>query len=106
MTEYDIYRSRIDIEYKQKWWEEQDNIPFLSFKPEWKVKVIPPFRDAVVRFVVELPNGVQKSVYLDSRQSLGFWEGGKSYWEVYPVGDYVGRCDVDDVKTLMELIDE
>lgn len=106
MTEYEIYRSRIDIEGKQKWREEIDNIPYLSFKPEWKVKVIPPISNAVVRFLVELPSGVRKSVYLDSRQSLGFWEGGtKPYWQVDPVGDDVGRCGIDDVKTLMELIE-
>ena len=100
------YKARLYLEDKQKWREEIDNIPYLSFKPEWKVKVIPPFGDVVVRFLVELPTGVQKSVYLDSRQSLGWWEGGRPYWEVYPVGDENLRCDIDDVKTLMELIED
>ena len=93
---------RYAIEDKQDWRGEIDRVPFIQFPADWLVQVIPPFGDAVVRFRVRLPSGNEKSIYLDSRNSLGYWEG--TYWEVYPVMGDVERCDMDDVPKLLELI--
>ncbi len=94
---------RYKIEIEQRWEEEIAHIPFIKFPADWEIQITPPFRDAVVRFRVRLPSGMEKSVYLDSRQSLGIWSG--PYWEVYPVqDDDIARCDRDDIKTLLELI--
>lgn len=96
--------ARDRIEHDQKWEAEIDLIPFINFPADWAIQVIPPFRDAVVRFRVRLPSGTFKSVYLDSRMSLGYWEG--PYWEVYPYEDDIGRCDRDDIDTLLRMIAE
>lgn len=101
---------RYQIENEQGWLEEVDNIPFFKFPKDWQVRMVPPFGDAVVRFQVKLPSGLRKSVYLDCRSSLGFYgpslEVPTPYWEVYPVGDDVGRCDRQDTERLLELIAE
>lgn len=98
---------RYEIESEQKWHEEIDDIPFIPFPKGWEVRVIPPFGDAVVRFQVKLPSGTTKSVYLDSRSSLGFFGGidvPTPYWEVYPVNDDTGRCHRGDIEGLLDLI--
>ena len=98
----DITINRYKIEGEQKWMEEIDHIPYMSFSADWQVRIIPPFGDAVVRFQVKLPSGTRKSIYLDSRNSLGFWPG--PYWEVYPVQGDTGRCDRCDTDQLMAMI--
>jgi len=94
--------SRLSVESNQKWREEIEHIPYIQFPSDWKVKVIPPFADAVVRFIVKLPCGADKSIYLDSRESLGYY--GSPYWEVYKYRGDVGRCDRDDVNELLRMI--
>jgi len=100
--------ARYKIEVEQEWRETGDAIPFISFPTDWQVKVIPPFGDAAVRFVVKLPSGMTKSIYLDVRDSLGFFGGVGNeptpYWEVYPYLGDVGRCAMGDTKGLLEMI--
>ena len=93
---------RLAIETKQNWEEEIEKIPYINFPSDWKVRVIPPVNDAVVRFHVVLPCGRWKSIYLDCRDSLG--SVGSPYWEVYPYCDDVGRCSREDVTRLLEMI--
>ena len=101
----DLKMMRYHVEHEQKWKEEARRIPALVFRGDWGVQVLPPFGDAVVRFAVILPSGTRKSVYLDSRNSLGYWgEDGTPYWEVYPYRNDVGRCDMNDTVMLMEMI--
>jgi hypothetical protein len=95
---------RLRIEKKQEWFKELDHIPFIRFNASWKIQIIPPFGDAVVRFRVKLPSGIEKSVYLDSRNSLGYY--GAPYWEVYPYRGDVGRCPRSEVQTLLEMIED
>lgn len=99
---------RITLEDEQKWMDEIDKIPYLQFPPDWQIQMIPPFGDAVVRFRVKLPSGNKKSVYLDSRSSLGCCWGDDGepvpYWEVYPHQNDVGRCDRSDTATLLMMI--
>lgn len=81
-----------------KWISE---IPYLNFKPEWQVKVIPPFAGAVIRFIIK--NGEKTiSVYLDCYNKLGCYN--KPYWEIYPYLDDTFRCDMSDTESLLEAI--
>ena len=101
----DVTTMRYKVENQQKWLEEIKNIPFIQFPSDWKVQIIPPFGDAVVRFRVELPTGHNRSVYLDGRNSLGYWDMvGSYYWEVYPYRGDTGRCAMNDVYELLCLI--
>lgn len=80
-----------------KWIKE---IPFLQFKPEWKVKIIPPSGGAIVRFLVEW-EGKQVSVYLDCYDRLGVF--GEPYWEMY-LYDNTFRCAMNDTTQLIGAI--
>ena len=86
-------------------------LPLIEFKPGWKVRVVPPFGGAIIRFQVR--DGRTKgewwtSVYFDAYGRIGsFREGGTDvpYWEVYPVdGGDPARCAEQDVEGLVELI--
>lgn len=101
----DVTIARYKIEEQQKWLGEITNIPFIQFPSDWKVQIIPPFGDAVVRFRVELPTGQNRSVYLDGRNSLGFWDlVGSYYWEVYPYRGDTGRCSMQEIPELLRMI--
>jgi hypothetical protein len=104
----DQIMERYQIENKQKWREEIATMPWIQFPADWKIQIIPPFGDAVVRFRVTLPSGAVRSVYLDARHSLGLWRDDKGefipYWEVYPHRNDVGRCDKDNIDELLEMI--
>lgn len=108
MMDMKQYIKRLDVEAEQRWLEECEHIPFIQFPASWKVQVIPPFGDAVVRFKVLLPSGKRKSVYLDCRSSLGFFGPNINvptpYWEVYPYRDDIIRCHRDDVELLLSYI--
>lgn len=108
MRDIDETMARTRIENNQDWRGEVSRIPWIQFPADWQVQVIPPFADAVVRFRVKLPSGKEKSIYLDSRQSLGFYcdDAGNpaTYWEVYPYRDDTGRCRRDDVAELLRMI--
>lgn len=101
---------RYHVENEQDWKGEIVRIPWLHFRGDWQVRVIPPFGDAVIRFQVILPSGTLKSIYMDSRNSLGVWSNNMNapepYWEVYPYRGDVGRCDLADTIMLMEMIQD
>lgn len=100
---------RYHVEEEQDWKGEIARIPWLHFRGDWQVRIIPPFADAVIRFQVILPSGTLKSVYMDSRHSLGIWKNlntPEPYWEVYPYKNDVGRCDLADTIMLMEMIQD
>lgn len=85
-----------------------DYFPVIPFKPDWKIRIIPPYNGAAVRFHV-LHENTFVSVFADVENNLGvlFDEEGESvpYWEVYPIdGDYQ-RCELSEVNVLIELID-
>lgn len=94
--------SKYDAEMESSKWIKE--IPYIEFPSSWKVKIIPPFCGAVVRFIVMLPDFPKDtiSVYLDCYDQLGFF--GQPYWEVYPYQGDTGRCPMDDTKTLLEMI--
>ena len=100
---------RYHVEAEQDWKGEIVRIPWLHFRGDWQVRIIPPFGDAVIRFQVILPSGTLKSVFMDSRHSLGVWgdlSTCEPYWEVYPYRGDVGRCALDDTIMLMEMIQD
>lgn len=105
---FQTYLKRLEVERDQQWREEIDLIPFINFPAGWSVQVIPPFADAVARFRVRLPSGRVKSVYLDTRCSIGNYWGDNGemvpYWEVYPYQGDVGRCKRNEVAELLEMI--
>lgn len=84
----------------QKW---RNEIPYLQFPIDYKVKIIPPFGGAVVRFLIE-KNGKKVSVYLDCYNKLGCY--GEPYWEIYPHEEDVFRCDMNDTDSLMKAIEQ
>ena len=108
-TEVTKKLERYNVENEQDWRGEIVRIPWLHFRGDWQVRIIPPFGDAVVRFQVILPSGTLKSIFMDSRNSLGIWGGittPEPYWEVYPYQGDVGRCALDDTIMLMEMIQD
>ena len=110
VEKYELRSRRYEVEHTQRWQDEVARLPWIQFPADWKVKVIPPYGDAVVRFLVTLPDGKEKSVYHDSRASLGLYFGDGDelipYWEVYPVNGDIGRCGTDEVELLLEMIAE
>jgi len=81
-----------------RWYKE---IPYIRFPASWEVKVIPPFRGAIVRFRVRNTRGREISVYLDCYDTLGCY--GSPYWEIFPAADNdVARYAMDDVGGLLD----
>lgn len=93
--------ARCKIESLEKWRENALVIPFIQFKPEWEIKIIPPFTGAMIRFIVKY-NDKTVSVYLDFFDNLGCY--GEPYWEVFPVHDDTARHKMNDVSGLLESI--
>ena len=97
------YKIRADYEKlmeSRKWIKE---IPFIKFKEEWEVKVIPNFAGSVVRFLVKYKEK-EVSVYLDCYDNLG--SEGRPYWEVYPYKDDTFRCYIEETKELFYAINQ
>lgn len=75
---------RCEVERSEKWSEWDRKMPKLHFKPEWGVKIIPPFGGAIVRFTIDY-GGKYVSVYFDAYNRLGIMN--QPYWEVYDFHD-------------------
>lgn len=85
-----------------KWVEE---VPYLNFKEEWSVKILPPFCGAIIRFHIEAPNGNRVSVYLDGYDILGSM--GQPYWEVFGgCRDVTERFLSEEHEQMMAYIEE
>lgn len=108
MDKNDLLFKRLDIEKKQRWHERMGLIPFIQFPSDWKIKPIPPFQNVFTRFLVLLPSGLKKSVYLDLDSSCGLYTNIENklipYWEVCPYRDDTGRCEMNDIPELLRLI--
>ena len=66
---------------KNFWEKHYKEIPYLKFKSEWDVKIIPPMLGALIRFAVRY-KGKELSIYLDVDGRLGCVD--QPYWEIYP----------------------
>lgn len=76
-------RNLVPLDIEEVWRTRISQIPFLSFPEGWKVKIIPPFTGATIRFAVM--NDAEDhtiSVYCDFDDNLGVV--GEPYWEMYP----------------------
>ena len=81
-----------------RWYKE---IPYIRFPASWEVKVIPPFRGAIVRFRVRNTRGKEISVYLDCYDTLGCY--GSPYWEIFPAADNdIARYAMNDIDGLLK----
>jgi hypothetical protein len=96
-------KARVEVETLEDWDSLIDEIPYIQFKPEWSVKIIPPYAGATARFLVT-EHRARVSVYLDSMDRLG--SVGEPYWEVYPIDEDVRRVLMRDVDSLIKAIDE
>ena len=86
-----------EMEY-DRWYKE---IPFIKFPASWEVKIVPPFRGAVVRFRVRNARGKEISVYLDCYDTLGCY--GSPYWEIFPAADNdIARYAMNDIDGLLK----
>ena len=65
------------LQETRKWMRE---LPYLHFKQEWNVRIIPPFGGAIIRFFIDY-NNKHVSVYFDAYDELGFV--GEPYFEFY-----------------------
>lgn len=79
-------------------------IPHIVFPKEWRIKIIPPFNGAMVRFEAYYGNE-WISVYLDCYKHLGFFYDKKDelipYWEAYPMDE-----DGSPSRFSLEAVDE
>ena len=98
MTDYILIREYSDLMEHKKWTEQ---IPYISFPAEWKVKIIPPFGGAVIRFYVMQENA-EVSAYLDCYDNIGLC--GEPYWEIYPYKSDVFRCGIYETDKLLRAI--
>lgn len=99
---YSLELARYKVEGVEKWREICKDIPLLHFKPEWEVKIIPPFGGAVARFTVDY-NKKHVSVYLDWYGRLGCMD--EPYYELYPFDGDVKRYYLNETEELMKDID-
>jgi len=100
---HDVHMQRYDVESKENWREWVERIPNISFPADWRVKIIPPFGGALVRFLV-IKGEKRISVYLDVFERLGFYGG--PYWEIYPYGTDVYRVSMENTEELIQKITE
>lgn len=99
-----IMDARMVIESAHKWREWGGVIPYLKFKEDWEVQVIPPFGGALTRFLVR-KDGVWVSIYLDGYDELGYV--GEPYWEIFPnIYHDTSRFLLDETDELLSAIEE
>lgn len=78
----DKWRISREMDEAFEWSKWKDEIPYLKFPGHWKVKIMPPFAGAIIRFSVTTNDKNHVSVYLDCYAQLGSWD--EPYWEIYP----------------------
>lgn len=88
MNYVDIMSASSELEKALGGRKELFNIPYLDFRPEWKIKIIFPFGGAAARFMVKCGDA-DISVYLDTKSVLGGID--EPYWELFPNPE--GDCD-------------
>jgi hypothetical protein len=85
-----------------KWAKE---IPWMNFPPHWRIKIIPPFLAAIVRFRVTTDKLKDNdiSVYLDCYDKLGCV--GQPYWEAYSINGDTERFLLNETDELLVAIE-
>lgn len=102
------------LEKALDWPEVYRELPWFSLPEGYSFKPLFPFCGACVRFLVSKDTDPDNhvSVYLDTKQQLGFYmstdEGaelyGVPYWEAYPIGDDVKRFPMSEGPQLIAAI--
>lgn len=105
----DVVRAESLVSKAYNWRGWIDKIPYISWPADWKVKALPPFAGAIIRYNVKHKDDHDDSrgasVYLDCYDRLGCV--GEPYWEVYPIDDdgECGRCMMENVDMLLKFIE-
>lgn len=102
----DVAMRLYELEDADGWRELIWDIPKFLFPSNCQVRLIPPFGGEMIRFQVfdKDNDDVVVSVYLDTMNLFGYWEG--PYWEIYPYQGDVWRCDMDKAEDLINAIGE
>lgn len=83
-----------------RWMKE---LPFFTVPEGFKIKVVPPWHGAVIRFWIQKDDAVDMensvSVYFDSMNVLGSMS--QPYWEAYPIDDDCRRYFVGEEEKMM-----
>jgi len=98
MKDYKIISAYHEEMETDKWVNE---IPYIKFPKEWRVKITPGFGGAIIRFRIA-KDKAEVSVYLDCYDQLGCY--GSPYWEIYPVDDDVHRVRMNEIDRLLMYI--
>lgn len=103
MSNFAIRESSYELEQAldyRRWMEE---LPFMEIPSGFKIKVVPPWHGAVIRFWIQKVGAVDNqdcvSVYFDSRNVLGSMS--QPYWEAYPIDDDCQRYFVGEEEKMM-----
>lgn len=106
MNHHDALSKRLKAESEENWREWSNKMEFIDFKDEWKIRIVPPFTGAMVRFQItteDIDGSV--SVYLDCHSNLGVTKN--PYWEVYNYEEPPERILYEEgTEKLLELIED
>ncbi len=99
----------VPMDLQNLWRERRELIPTLSFPSAWRVRILPPFAGATVRFEVQRDEDHKWiSVYLDFDHALGYYgalHAPEPYWEIYPAADgSTARFGLNDGEALLGAI--
>lgn len=103
-----LLAAQYEAQFESRKWTTE--IPFIQFKSDWLVKLLPPFASAIVRFKVKKKNSDHEvSIYLDGYNLLGYFyvdNKPSPYWEIYPdsSGD-TSRFEMNDIDGLLNAIE-
>jgi len=103
-------KAHYSVQDKDEWGKWLREIPFIPIPNDWEVRLAPPVSGAVVRMHVRKKGyGDWVSVYLDCYDRLGYYHERDAYvpyWEVMPYDGDVGRCGINEVDKLVEMIEQ
>lgn len=96
---------RNEVEIDENWGYWVDQIPYIRFREEYLVKIVPPFNGAIARYYIKYKEQLV-SVYLDCFDKLGI-SNGTPYWEIYSFTRDIPetRVDIYDAEGLQKEID-
>lgn len=105
MFDIEIYKSLGYLDNKMEWRKWMKEIPYIQFPSDLKVKAIPAFGGAIIRYqVADLEEKASVSIYLDCYDILGLV--GEPYWEIYPHDGDTYRVLMNDTEELVLRIKE
>jgi hypothetical protein len=89
-----------------EWGKWRTSIPCFNFPADWYVRIIPPFANGIIRFLVDDNQKMNDpiSIYLDCYDFLGCENS--PYWEAYPIEGNTYRCLMENAEELIQVIDK